>query len=105
MLDCTDHGGEFCWEATCTKFTNEPYDPTNRKLIFHETWDNFDNWLHEVTFMIHNNEFQYYRNDRKNSYLEDGVLTINPTLTADEHDSWFLFEGTECRETSIFTGL
>lgn len=88
--DCKEHGGEYCWEATCTGYTERK----PRTVIFEENWTNFDNWQHEVTFEIFNNEFQYYRNDRRNSFLDNGVLTINPTFTADEFGEDFLYSGT-----------
>lgn len=40
-----------------------------------------------------NHQFQYYRNDRKNSYVRDGILYIFPTLTADEYGEGFLYNG------------
>jgi len=92
--DCDYNGGSFCWEGTCTGYENVPYNPENRKLIFHEKWDNFDSWLHEVTFEIFNNEFQYYRNDRRNSFVENGELTIIPTTTVSEYGDDFLYYGT-----------
>ena len=75
------------------------------ELIFHETWENFDNWQHDVTFNVQNNEFQYYRNDPKNIHLDEGKLVIKPTLTADEYDAWFLHSGTidlgpDCTDSS-----
>ena len=36
---------------------------------------------------------QYYRNNRQNSYVKDGVLYIKPTLTADEYGEEFLYNG------------
>ncbi|KAJ9598215.1 hypothetical protein L9F63_011098 [Diploptera punctata] len=41
-----------------------------------------------------NQEFQYYRNNRKNSYVRDGILYIKPTLVADEKGEDFLYSGT-----------
>ena len=60
-------------------------------IIFHETWENLDNWQHEVTFHRINNEVQYYRNDRRNSWVEDGMLVINPTITADEYSFFLIY--------------
>jgi beta-glucanase (GH16 family) len=34
---------------------------------------------------MYGNEFNYYRNDRKNSFVENGVLNIKATLTVKEH--------------------
>ncbi|KAE8748464.1 Gram-negative binding protein [Frankliniella occidentalis] len=42
-------------------------------------------WGHMVSaWRGGNNEFQYYRNSRNNSYVRDGILYLKPTLTADE---------------------
>ena len=52
--------------------------------------DNFDDfnlslWKHELTLGGGGNwEFQYYTNNRSNSFVEDGILHIRPTLTEDE---------------------
>jgi hypothetical protein len=44
--------------------------------------------------MTHQNwEFQWYTNSRENSYTEDGVLYIKPTLVADEMGEDFLYSG------------
>ena len=40
-----------------------------------------------------NNEFQYYTNHPKNSYVRNGVLYIKPTLTADQYGNDFLYNG------------
>lgn len=56
------------------------------EMIFDENFDNLDEnlWGHEQTFSgCGNGEFEWYVNDRRNSYTEDGVLYISPTLTAD----------------------
>ncbi|XP_069695969.1 beta-1,3-glucan-binding protein-like [Periplaneta americana] len=34
-----------------------------------------------------------YRNDRRNSYVRDGILYVRPTLTADEYGESFLYNG------------
>ncbi|KAJ8930604.1 hypothetical protein NQ314_016574 [Rhamnusium bicolor] len=39
-------------------------------------------------------EFEWYVNNRSNSYVEDGVLHIKPTLLADESGEDFLYHGT-----------
>ena len=38
-------------------------------------------------------EFQYYRNNAKNSYVKNGLLHIVPTLTADEYGEDFIYNG------------
>jgi hypothetical protein len=39
-------------------------------------------------------EFQYYNNNRSNSFIEDGNLNIRPTLTAEDFGELFLYSGT-----------
>ncbi|KAJ8916920.1 hypothetical protein NQ315_013391 [Exocentrus adspersus] len=41
-----------------------------------------------------NYEFQWYNNDRNNSYTEDGIYHIRPTLLADDTGEDFLYSGT-----------
>lgn len=86
-------------------------------LIFEETFDNFDLdvWQHDITlngdrvsskaFTVENLrfkylwrfsqelEFQYYTNNRSNSFVEDGNLNIRPTLTSDDFGELFLYTG------------
>lgn len=56
-------------------------------LIFSEDWSkgiDFSVWKHEITMGGGGNwEFEYYGNNRSNSFVEDGILMIKPTLTAD----------------------
>ncbi len=57
------------------------------QLILEDNFDtfNFSLWQHQITLAGGGNfEFQYYTNNRSNSYVRDGKLYINPTLTADE---------------------
>lgn len=56
------------------------------QLVLDENFDtfNFDLWQHELTLAGGGNwEFQWYDNNRTNSYVEDGKLFINPSLTAE----------------------
>ncbi|CAH1802561.1 unnamed protein product [Owenia fusiformis] len=56
-------------------------------LIFEDNFDslNYENWQHEITAGGGGNwEFQYYTNNRSNSYTKDGNLYIKPTLTEDK---------------------
>ncbi|KAK9736484.1 Glycosyl hydrolases family 16 [Popillia japonica] len=56
------------------------------QIIFQEEFDslNFQKWEHENTLGGGGNwEFQWYNNNRTNSFVYDGVLHIKPTLTAD----------------------
>ncbi|XP_070557751.1 beta-1,3-glucan-binding protein-like [Ptychodera flava] len=62
-------------------------DCTNGCLIFEDTFDTFrfDVWQHEITAWGGGNaEFQYYINNRSNSYVRDNILYIKPTLTLDK---------------------
>lgn len=57
-------------------------------LIFEDNFDfiNFKVWEHEITAGGGGNwEFQYYTNNRTNSYTKNGVLYIKPTLTYDHY--------------------
>jgi beta-glucanase (GH16 family) len=55
--------------------------------VFSEDWSNgidFKLWKHELTMSGGGNwEFEYYVNNRSNSYVEDGTLFIMPTETKD----------------------
>lgn len=44
--------------------------------------------------MLQNWEFQYYLNNRQNSYIENGVLYLRPTLLVEGDDDSFLTSGT-----------
>ncbi|KAH3882684.1 beta-1,3-glucan-binding protein-like [Dreissena polymorpha] len=64
-------------ELTCSTFPC---------LIFDDEFDtlNLDVWEHEITAGGGGNwEFEYYTNNRSNSYVRDGKLFIKPTLTLD----------------------
>ena len=53
------------------------------QLLFSEEFDTFDLsvWRHDLTLSGGGNwEFQVYENNRTNSFVRDGVLTIKPTL-------------------------
>lgn len=56
-------------------------------LIFNEDFSkglDFSTWKHELTLGGGGNwEFQYYINNRSNSYVQNKTLVIKPTLTAD----------------------
>lgn len=57
-------------------------------LVFTEDWSkgiDFSLWKHEITMGGGGNwEFEYYINNRSNSFVENGTLMIKPTLTADK---------------------
>ena len=55
-------------------------------LIFEDNFDdlNMKTWQHEITMGGGGNwEFEIYNNNRTNSFVEDGVLYLQPTLTSD----------------------
>ena len=57
------------------------------ELVLDENFDTFNLslWQHQLTLGGGGNwEFQYYTNNRSNSYVQDGLLYINATLLADE---------------------
>ena len=57
------------------------------QLAFEEEFTTFDlsRWKHEITLAGGGNwEFQAYSNNRTNSYVDNGVLYIQPTLLADD---------------------
>ena len=56
-------------------------------LALEDEFDDFDLslWKHELTLGGGGNwEFQYYTNNRSNSFVENGTLHIRPTLMAEE---------------------
>ena len=60
---------------------------TNNTLIFSDNFDYFNltRWKHEITLGGGGNwEFQYYDNNRSNSYVKDGVLYIKPSFLVDD---------------------
>lgn len=64
----------------------KPKDYSNEKVVFEDNFDEFDleTWEHEITAGGGGNwEFQYYTNNRSNSYVRDSTLFLKPTLTAD----------------------
>ena len=71
-------------------------DQDSETLVWAEEFDilNEATWQHLVTgWRGGNHEFQYYRDDRRNSFVRDGVLYIKPTLTADELGEEFINSG------------
>lgn len=71
--------------TTCSG-TKAPQQVCAGALIFEDNFNSFDlsKWQHEVSFSGGRNyEFQWYLNNRSNSYTQDGILYITPTLTGD----------------------
>jgi beta-glucanase (GH16 family) len=55
-------------------------------LIFDDEFNNFNlsTWQHEITMGGGGNwEFEYYTNNRTNSFVKDGILHLQPTLSED----------------------
>nr|XP_054764484.1 beta-1,3-glucan-binding protein-like isoform X1 [Lytechinus pictus] len=74
-----------CSMYPCDSSCDSSSPPCNG-LIFQEEFNslNLDIWEHEITAGGGGNwEFQYYTNNRSNSYVKDGKLFIKPTLTED----------------------
>lgn len=66
------------------------------QLIFEDKFDklDFEKWQHEKTLAGGGNwEFQWYTNNRTNSYAVNGKLHIVPTLSADDFGEQFLRGG------------
>merc|ERR1712142_946276 len=70
------------------------FSHSERSLIWSDEFDHLDEtkWTHDVT-SYPLEDIHYVRNNRKNSWVEDGSLHIMPTLTADEYGEEFLFSG------------
>ncbi|KAJ9598214.1 hypothetical protein L9F63_011097 [Diploptera punctata] len=69
---------------------------TGESLVWSDEFDTLDEskWNHLVTaWGGGNQEFEYYRNSRTNSYVKDGVLYIKPTWTSSEYGDDFLYSG------------
>ena len=66
------------------------FSDAEENLTFSEDWSNginYDLWTHELTLSGSGNwEFEYYTNNRTNSYVVNNTLYINPTLTAERYD-------------------
>nr|XP_039254431.1 beta-1,3-glucan-binding protein-like [Styela clava] len=84
-----------CSAYPCDATCDMKVSPCNG-LVFEENFDTFDlqRWQHEITMSGGGNwEFQYYTNNRTNSYVRDNTLFIKPTLTADHYGESFLSSG------------
>ena len=65
-------------------------------LIFRDDFNklDFQTWEHlKTAAYTGNKEFQYYTNNRTNSYIKNGVLYLKPTLTNDTYGDDFLVSG------------
>ncbi|KAK7088454.1 beta-1,3-glucan-binding protein-like [Littorina saxatilis] len=80
-------GDGFIDDRTCTSFPCLVFED-NFNFINHRVWE------HEITAAGGGNwEFQYYTNNRTNSYTKNGVLYIKPTLTSDHYGVEYLEHG------------
>ncbi|XP_049865948.1 beta-1,3-glucan-binding protein-like isoform X2 [Pectinophora gossypiella] len=82
---------------TTVSGTHAPATFCSGDLIFSDDFQEFDleKWQHENTLAGGGNwEFQYYNNNRTNSFTHDGLLFIRPSLTSDQFGEEFLSSGT-----------
>lgn len=94
--------------VTTVSRTHAPDTICSGDLIFEENFDtlNLSKWRHEITMAGGGNfEFQWYVNDRFNSYTTGGILHIKPTFTSDVFGEAFITSGrvvihpNECTES------
>ncbi|XP_063448890.1 beta-1,3-glucan-binding protein-like [Mytilus trossulus] len=88
------NGGSLHKGSCCNKEYNCQQYPC---LIFDDEFDILNHcvWEHEITAGGNrDSEFQYYTNNRTNSYVRNGILYIKPTLTSDHYGESFLTSGT-----------
>ncbi|CAM9322596.1 unnamed protein product [Phaeothamnion confervicola] len=87
LLRCLKMTEDLFITRTAVPASAGPRQPdTEEILVLEEEFEALDPrlWQHEVTMAGGGNgEFQVYVNNRSNSWTEDGVLYIQPTLTAD----------------------
>lgn len=82
--------------VTTASGTHAPGTICSGQLLFEDNFDSLDQakWKHEVSlFGGYNNEFQWYVNDRSNSFIHEGNLHLKPTFTADIFGEEFLRSG------------
>lgn len=84
-------------DVGCAQIQNPQSCVSYPCLIFDEQFNSldFNTWKH-VKSCAHtgNQEFQYYTNNRTNSFVKNGVLYLKPTLTNDSFYDSFLTSGT-----------
>lgn len=81
---------------TTVSGTHAPITVCSGALIFADDFEEFDleKWQHENTLSGGGNwEFQYYNNNRTNSFTHSGRLFIRPSLTSDQFGESFLANG------------
>ncbi|CAG9560383.1 unnamed protein product [Danaus chrysippus] len=91
-------GAQACVPSVTTvSGTHAPVTVCSGAMIFADDFEEFDleKWQHENTLAGGGNwEFQYYNNNRTNSFAQDGKLFIRPSLTADQFGENFLYTST-----------
>lgn len=88
------------WSRTSVTTCSGPLAPTGRihpgQLIFEDKFDKFDlnTWKHSLTLSGKGAyDFQWFDNNRSNSFVQNGKLHIRPTLVADIFGEDFLTQG------------
>lgn len=79
------------------------------KLVFSDEFGRFDlsKWQHEVTMGGGGNkEFEWYTNNRTNSFVRDGALYLQPTLTSEKIgeealNNGYVNLGSECTDNAF----
>lgn len=84
------------WSQTTASGSKAPQSFCSGQLIFEDNFDWLDQskWQHEATLAGGGNwEFQWYLNNRDNSFTKNGCLHIKPRLTSDYFGEGFLTSG------------
>lgn len=99
-----------------TKLTTGACNNSTGKILFCDDFEQFDLsiWKHDITLAGGGNwEFEYYSNNRSNSYVRNSTLFIKPTLTSDKigepnvnngftMDLWGLDPPSQCTGNSFY---
>ncbi|KAJ2946934.1 hypothetical protein O0L34_g16278 [Tuta absoluta] len=83
--------------VTTVSGTHAPTTFCPGDLIFADEFVDFnlEIWQHEITLAGgDHNEFQFYDNNRTNSFAHDGILYIRPSLSSDQFGEDFLWKNT-----------
>ena len=112
--------GAFCFISFASSCLHSPTEISGTKssvkicsgkLLFEDNFDRLDEtkWKHEKTLAGGGNwEFQWYVNDRTNTYTDKGLLHIKPSLTSDIYGEKFLKSGRvtipaeECTQSDFY---
>lgn len=92
-------GGARAWPRLSLSRAEGAHMPTSERfrtnLVFSDDFDELDlaKWKHEITMSAGGNwEFQWYTNNRTNTFVKDGELHFHPSLTTDQFGEAFLSE-------------